>query len=139
LDYTPTTIGTTTTAEVLGSGTAQYPVTCLIPTAIKVVFDEVVAQATLNIAMDTEYQSPYPKFKYVYDQFATATLVDRYTQFWRTFNYNLLVFLAQDPYLVSFVSTYEGTLDAAIDPLGNPADYNVISTDAATRNRSWVP
>lgn len=139
LDYQPTTVGTNMTNEVLGSGTASYPVLCLIPTTIKAVFDEVVAQATLNIANDATYQSPYPKFKYVYDQFAEASLVDRFTQFWRTFNYNLLVFLAQDPYLVSFVVTYEGALDSAIDPLGSPTDYNVLSADAATRNRNWTP
>jgi hypothetical protein len=139
LDYVPTTVGTTTTSEILGSGTAAYPVSVIIPTSIKAIFDEVVAQATLNIANDTTYQSPYPKFKYIYDQFATASLVDRFTQFWRTFNYNLLNLLAQDPYLVSFVATYEGALDSAIDPLGDPTDYNAISTDAASRNRSWTP
>jgi len=139
LDYKPTTVGTTTTSEILGSGTAAYPVSVIIPTSIKAVFDEVVAQATLNIANNTTYQSPYPKFKYVYDQFATATLVDRFTQFWRTFNYNLLTLLAQDPYLVSFVVTYEGALDSAIDPLGSPTDYNIVSADAASRNRSWTP
>jgi len=139
LDYEPTTISTTTTSEILGSGTAAYPVSVIIPTSIKAVFDEVVAQATLNIANNTTYQSPYPKFKYTYDQFATATLVDRFTQFWRTFNYNLLTLLAQDPYLVSFVVTYEGALDSAIDPLGSPTDYNTISADAASRNRSWTP
>jgi len=139
LDYQPTTVGTNMTSEVLGSGTAAYPVLCLIPTAIKVVFDEVVAQATLNIANDETYQSPYPKFKYIYDQFAEASLVDRFTQFWRTFNYNLLVLLAQDPYLVSFVVTYEGALDSAIDPLGDPTDYNVLSADTAIRNRNWTP
>src|SRR5208282_1153030 len=85
----------TTTSEILGSGTAAYPVSVIIPTSIKAVFDEVVAQATLNIANNTTYQSPYPKFKYTYDQFATATLVDRFTQFWRTFNYNLLTLLAK--------------------------------------------
>lgn len=139
LDYKPTTVGTTTTSEILGSGTAAYPVSVIIPTSIKALFDEVVAQATLNIANDTTYQSPYPKFKYVYDQFATASLVDRFTQFWRTFNYNLLNLLAQDPYLVSFVVTYGGALDSAIDPLGDPTDYNTIAADAASRNRSWVP
>jgi hypothetical protein len=140
LDYEPTAIVTTnTTSEILGSGTAAYPVSVIIPTAIKVIFDEVVAQATLNIANDITYQSPYPKFKYVYDQFAEATLVDRFTQFWRTFNYNLLVLLAQDPYLVSFVVTYEGALDSAIDPLGDPTDYNAVSADAASRNRGWTP
>jgi len=139
LDYRPTVIGTNTTSEILGSGTAAYPVSVIIPTSIKALFDEVVAQATLNIANDTTYQCPYPRFKYVYDQFATATLVDRFTQFWRTFNYNLLVLLAQDPYLVSFVASYEGALDSAIDPLGDPTDYNAISADAASRNRNWTP
>lgn len=140
LDYQPTTINAMqTTTEILGVGTAAYPVTCTFPTSIKTILDEVIAQATLNISVNTNYQTPYVRFKFVYNQFAESTLVDRYTQFWRTFNFNLTTLLAQDPYLVQFVVTYEGSLDSAVDPLGDLTDYNVLSSDAATRNRNWTP
>src|SRR5271157_3373033 len=118
LDYQPTTINSSqTTTEILGTGTALYPVTCTFPTAIKTILDQVIAQATLNIAANANYQTPYVRFKFVYNQFAESTLVDRYTQFWRTFNYNLQTLLVQDPYLVQFVVTYVGSLDSAVDPL----------------------
>lgn len=140
LDYTPTVINSaSTTTEILGQGTATFPVSCTFPTAIKAVLDQVIAVATINIQNDTAYQSPHPKFKFVYDQFATATMVDRFTQFWREFNANLQLLLVQDPFLVQFVVSYVGSLDAAVDPLGNPADYNTVAQDVATRNRLWVP
>src|SRR5579863_5846100 len=140
LDYQPTPLNTSqTTTEILGQGTAEFPVSCTFPTAMKVVFDQVVAIATQNIANDLTYQTPLTRFKFVYNQFAESTLVDRFTQFWRTFNFNLNVFLAQDPFLISQVATYVGSLDSAIDPLGDPTDYNTISADAASRNRSWTP
>jgi hypothetical protein len=140
LDYQPTTFDTVQmTTEILGVGTAAYPTSCTFPTAMKVVFDQVVALATQNIANDTAYQTPHARFKFVYDQFATATLVDRFTQFWRTFNYNLTTLLAQDPYLISRAMSYVGSLDSAIDPLGDPTAYNALSADTANRNRDWVP
>lgn len=139
LDYRPTVLNTSqTTTETLGEGTATFPVSCTFPTAMKTIFDEVVAIATQNIANDASYQTPLVRFKYVYNQFAEATIVDRFTQFWRTFNYNLNTFLAQDPYIVAQTVTYVDSLDAAIDPLGDPTDYNILSADASSRNRGWV-
>ncbi len=139
LDYQPTVLNTSqTTTEILGSGTAEFPVSCTFPTAMKTVFDQVVATATQNIANDASYQTPFARFKFVYNQFAEATIVDRFTQFWRTFAFNLNTFLAQDPYIVAQTVTYTASLDSAIDPLGNPADYNALSADASSRNRSWT-
>jgi len=138
VDYMPTTITTATVTEVLGATTAEFPVSCTFPASIKAVLDQVIAIATINIQNNTSYQSPHPKFRFVYDQFAQATTVDRFTQFWREFNNNLQILLVQDPYLVQFVVTYVDSLDAAIDPLGDPTDYEIVALDVATRNRLWA-
>ena len=130
---------TDTAVFTLGEGTASYPVLCPVPKALAVVFAEVVVAATATIAADLAYVTTRPQFRFVYDAFAQATQVDRFTQFWRTLNYNFQQFLVQDPYVVGFVASYAASLDAAIDPLGNDVDYLQIQADALTRNRSWSP
>ena len=140
LDYAATNVTLTNTQTViLGQDTATFPVSCTFPSAIADVLNQVIAIATNNIASDPTYQTNRVQFLYTYDAFANVTTVDRYTQFWRTFNYNLQLLLAQDPYIVDFVVTYVASLDAAIDPLGNTADYLQIQNDALSRNRSWTP
>jgi hypothetical protein len=139
LDYRATPIDTTvTTTLTLGTGEAEYPTPCTFPSAIGNVLQEVIAIADANIKNTPSYVSPRPQFNYIYNQFAVAVVVDRFTQFWREFNANLQALLLQDPYLVQFVVSYSGVLDSAIDPLGNSAIYSQLKTDAATRNRSWV-
>lgn len=140
LDYRATIIDTSTTTTItLGGTTAEYPVDCTFPSAIGNVLQEVITIASVNIQNTPSYTTNRPQFKYVFDQFAVATEVDRFTQFWRTFNANLQALLLQDPYLIQFVSTYSAALDSAIDPLGDLIIYNSIQLDATTRNRSWVP
>ena len=140
LDYRATSIDTTVTTTVtLGENTAEYPVDCTFPSAIGAVLQEVIGIASIKIQNTPNYVTNRPQFKYIYNQFAIATEVDRFTQFWRTFNTNLQALLLQDSYLIQFVATYPATLDSAIDPLGDATDYNQLQLDAATRNRSWVP
>ena len=140
LDYEMLDIVTTeTTTLVLGEGTATYPVTCTFPSALTNNLVQVIATAAARIQLATAYQSPQPQYRYTYDQFAIATVVDRFSQFWREFNGNLQALLVQDPYLVSIVCAYPAALDSAIDPLGSPAVYNTIQADTASRNRTWVP
>ena len=140
LDYTATVINTdTTTTIMLGETTAEYPTPCTFPSAIGDVLQEVIALAAVSIQNTLSYTTSRPQFKYIYDQFAEAKLVDRFTQFWREFNANLQALLLQDPYLVQFAVTYAATLDSAIDPLGDPTAYNTLKSDAATRDRSWTP
>jgi hypothetical protein len=139
-DYKPTAINPSQTTTVqLGEGVAEFPVLCTYPNAIQAVLNQVIAIATANINLATTYQSPRAQNRFTFDQFGTATQVDRFSQFWRDFNANLQALLVQDPYLVQFVVTYVGSLDSAVDPLGNPLDYNTITVDAATRNRQWTP
>jgi len=76
----------------------------------------VIAAATINIQNDVGYLSVRLGNRYTYNQFAQATLVDRFSQFWRDFATNLKILLAQDPYLVQFVITYFGTLNGALNP-----------------------
>jgi hypothetical protein len=140
LDYVPTAIDLARTSTIfLGVGTAQFPVEMTYPTAIAGVLDEVIQQATLNIAADTSYVSPRLSNRFTYNQFAQATMVDRFTQFWRDFNTNMISFLAQDPYLVAFTVTYFATLNGALNPLGDTTAYSALKVDVSSRVRTWVP
>ena len=84
------------------------------------------------------YTTTRPQFKYIYNQFAVATMVDRFTQFWRELNANLQALLLQDPYTLQFVVSYPEALDSAVNPLGDPTIYDQVKLDAASRNRQWV-
>lgn len=140
LDYASSPVSATpTTTLVLGEGTASYPVSSTFPQSIGGVLVKVIALAAAKIANTPSYQSTRPQFRFTYDMFAQASLVDRFSQFWREFNANLVSFLSQDSYLVSFVVSYPEALDSAIDPLGDSTIYNALELDAATRNRNWAP
>lgn len=140
LDYRPTGIDfTNTTTLLLGQGTASFPVQCTFPTAMGTTLAAVITQATLDILNDTAYKSLRLSNRFVYNQFAQATQVDRFTQFWRDFNSNVVALLAQDPYLIAFVITYFATLNGAVNPLGNTAAITALKSDVASRNRSWTP
>jgi len=140
LDYQVTTLNPTVTSTVtLGATEAEYPVDATFPSSMGDVLQEVIKTADTNIQNTPTYTTTRPQFKYIYNQFAIATEVDRFTQFWRTFNANLQALLLQDSYLVQFVVSYPKALDSAIDPLGDPTIYNQLKTDVATRNRSWTP
>ncbi len=139
LDYAVTLISQTTVTVVLGQGTAQYPVPCTFPTSIATVMNEVIALATTNIQNTPGYLSPHPQYRYVYDQFAQATMVDRYSQFWREFNNNVIVLLTTDPYVLQRVVSYSATLDGAVDPLADQTIYNQLIADCQIRNRTWTP
>lgn len=139
-DYASTQYDPTdTTTVILGADTASFPVQCTFPKAMATVLSEVILIATANIAGTPSFVTNRPQFRFTYDAFAVATQVDRFTQFWRTFNFNLQQLLAQDPYIVSQVISYPAALDSAIDPLGTSTDYQQITNDALTRVRSWVP
>jgi hypothetical protein len=140
LDYAMLNIvKTETTTIVLGEGLATYPVSCTFPSALTNNLQQVITTAAARILLDTTYQSPQPQYRYTYDQFAIATVVDRFSQFWREFNGNLQALLVQDPYLVGIVSAYPLSLDSAIDPLGDLTIFSAIQVDTASRNRTWVP
>ena len=140
LDYATIAISpSTTTTVILGTGTAQFPVPCIFPSAIGNNLQVVIAQGTTEILIDTTFVSSHPQYRFTYDQFAVATQVDRFSQYWREFNGNLQAFLVQDPYLVSFVCAYPDSLASAIDPLGDPTTYNALKADVNSRNRAWVP
>src|SRR5271166_1872807 len=89
LDYTATATTGTMSNFILGAGVAEFPVPITFPTVIKTVMDEVIAIATTNIDNDLTYLSPRLGNRYTYNQFAVATQVDRFSQFWRDFATNL--------------------------------------------------
>jgi hypothetical protein len=140
LDYASTSLDSTvTTTVILGEGEAEFPTPCTFPSAMGNVLQQVIALADTHIKNTPTYTTSRPQFKFIYDQFAQAKLVDRFTQFWREFNANVQSLLLQDPYLIQFVVSYAQSLDSAIDPLGDLTIYNQIKSDAATRNRTWAP
>jgi hypothetical protein len=142
LDYQPTAITAAESNLVLGQDTAEFPVPITFPTAMMNSLNQTIAIATINIQNDTSYLSPRLGNRFTYNQFATATQVDRFSQFWRDFATNLTVFLAQDPFQVQYAITYPEILDGALDPLAsasNKAAYASLLADVASRNRSWVP
>jgi hypothetical protein len=142
LDYEVTLISAEVTTLILGQTTAQYPVPCTFPSSLTTVLNEVITIATADINATSNYLSPHPQYRYVYNQFAQATVVDRFSQFWREFNSNLIVFLSMDPYVVQRVASYPQTLDGVLNPLANTVDiaaYNQVLSDSLTRNRSWIP
>jgi hypothetical protein len=142
LDYQPTALTSSTNSLILGQGTAEFPTPITFPTAMKNSLDAAIALATINIDNDVNYMSPRIANRFTYDQFAQATPVDRFSQFWRDFASNLTVFLAQDAYLVQFAITYPEILDGALDPLAsgaNKAAYASLLADVASRSRTWVP
>src|SRR5271166_2290640 len=142
LDYVPTPLTASQSSLVLGEGTAEFPVPVTFPTAMKTSIDAVITLATANIAADVNYLSPRLGNRFTYNQFAVATQVDRYSQFWRDFATNLTAFLAQDQYLIQFTITYPEVLDGAIDPLASATDvaaYQNLLQDVSSRNRSWTP
>jgi hypothetical protein len=139
-DYVSTPFSATDTQAVtLGATTAQYPTIANVPKAILDVFNQVVAIAATNIAGAPNYQTNLARFKFVYNPFAVAQEVDRFTQFWRTFNFNFQQLLAGDPYITDQIVTYVAALDSAIDPLGDPTIATQITSDANSRVRTWVP
>jgi hypothetical protein len=142
LDYVPTAIGTAQSSLILGQGTAEFPVPITFPSAMLNVLNEVIAIATVHIQNDINYISPRLANRFTYDQFAQATMVDRFSQFWRDFATNLSHFLVQDPYLVGFAITYPEILDGVLDPLADAANstaFNSLLLDVSTRSRSWTP
>jgi hypothetical protein len=140
LDYRSTPIDSTVTSTVvLGAETASFPTLCTFPSAIAATLSKVIEKAKVDIANNPRFRSPHPQFRFTFNSFAQATEVDRFSQFWREFNANLQVLLVQDPYLVGFAVTYPDSLNSAINPLGDPAIFNLIKSDVASRSRTWTP
>ncbi len=140
VDYISTTFDATDTQPVtLGADTAQFPTVANVPKALINTFNAVVALASTNIAGAPNYQTNLTRFKFVYDPFAVAVEVDRYTQFWRTFNYNFQQLLLGDSYVVNQVVSYVQALDSAVDPLADSTIFTQILSDANSRNRNWTP
>lgn len=139
LDYQSTPISTQNTSLVLGTGTAEFPVPITFPTSFKTSMDAVILLASADIQADASYLSPRLANRFTYNQFAQATQVDRFSQFWRDFATNLTAFLAQDPYLVQQTATYPLILNGAINPLGDATAYNSLLQDVSSRSRTWTP
>lgn len=139
-DYVAVDVDLTQLASItLGSGTATFPVLMNYPVAIQTPLLAAISTATISIANSSNYQTNLAQFKFTYDQFAQAELVDRYTQFWRTYAFNLSQLLSQNSYVADFVGNYSDSLDSALNPLSTSTSYSTITLDADSRNRTWSP
>jgi hypothetical protein len=139
LDYQATNVDLTNTApRIVGDNEATYPVELTVPVALASTLEKVIVLADLDIN-SSSYQTQRPQFRFVYDAFAQTSEIDKFSQFWRDFNANLEEFLKQDAYVIGFVSSYLGSLDSAVNPLTQTADYQAVKNDALTRNRLWTP
>jgi len=140
VDYVPTAVDTGVTSTlVLGAGTAAYPVSATFPTPMTAILTQVVSLAAADIQANPSYQSTRPQFRFTYDTFGDAKLVDRFTQFWRVFNANLVALLLTDPYVLDFTVSYVAILNSALNPLADAGPYSDLEADASSRNRSWTP
>jgi hypothetical protein len=140
LDYISTPVDmTAASAYILGEGTADYPVSISYPTSMNNALMEAIAQASLDIANTPSYQATSPAYRYIYDQFAQALLVDRYSQFWREYRANLSSFLRLPLGLVEEIVSYPAALNSAINPLAPDTIFETIQTDYSTKNQNWTP
>ena len=146
LDFSETTIGTRSLAITLNSdGLAAYPSTIMIDPAWTKQVNAAIAVGQTAIQNNSQFQSQNPSYRFIYDQFAIATEVDRYSQYWREWaaNFNTLVASSnsnsESPVALPYVMNYWQTIDSAVNPLGDIALYTYLYTDAITRSSGWIP
>jgi hypothetical protein len=139
-DYRSTSIDTGDTVSlILGQDDASFPVEMLLPQSMVATMTAVIELAAADIQTHATFQSTRPQFRYTYNTFAEAKLVDRFSQFWREFNANFQTFLSGDAYVLGFAVTYPEIINAAINPLADTTPYIALQADAAARNRGWQP
>ena len=145
LDFSSTTVNTETLPITLSSnGLATYPSTIMIDPAWTQQVNEAIAIGQLAIQNNSQFQSQNPSYRFIYDQFAIATEVDRYSQYWREWasNFNALVASSssnsESPIALPYVMNYWQTIDSNVNPLGSNLLYTYLYTDSITRASGWV-
>ena len=137
-DFAIKPLSATTSSVILDSdGKASYPQEILVPTSHLSIALDAIEKGKNDIENHPEWRTSRSQFRYIYDQFAQAKEVDRYSQFWREWKANF------ESALVSEVSTrvlsYWQALDSQVNPLGDSAIADYIRIDTETRSSSWVP
>jgi hypothetical protein len=139
LDYAASTISTTSVTLVLGQGTAAVPSEIVVPTSIVATVNQALQIAAIAIQAAPSFLSNRPQYRYTYDMFGNATLVDRFTQYWREYAGNFQVLLTGDAFTEAFAIHYSAIVDAAVSPLAKTPYYTNLQADTATRSRTWTP
>ena len=144
LDFTPTTIDNRTLSVILNSGgQAAYPSTILIDPLWADQVNQAIAAGVISIQNNPQFRSQNPSFRYIYDQFAIATEVDRFSQFWREWaaNFNALVASrtsSESPTALPYVMNYWQAIDSNVNPLSDTTLYAYLYNDAITRAADWA-
>jgi hypothetical protein len=144
LDFVPTTVDARTLLITLNSGgQASYPSTILIDPLWVDQVNQAIAAGVISIQNNPQFRSSNPSFRYIYDQFAIATEVDRFSQFWREWaaNFNALVASStssESPTALPYVINYWQAIDSNVNPLSDTALYAYLYNDALTRVSDWA-
>lgn len=141
LDYYPAKYTATDTVSVLLSsfGKAEYPRTVQVPVLAYDLVAKAIAKAETDIENNVSWRTSRPQYRFIYNQFAEATEIDRYSQFWKEWsaNYNSLMSVTEG--YVPYVINYWLILDSAVNPLSTDEYYAYLKTDYLTREWSWKP
>lgn len=138
LDFSIIPISAETTPIVLSSnGLATYPQQILVPISHLSLVTQAIAVGVQSIADHPEWRTANSQFRYIYDQFANATEVDRYSQFWREWTSNFNASLISE--VNNRTLNYWQSIDSQVNPLGDSTLSNYIRIDSQTRNSSWAP
>lgn len=141
LDYTTSPMGTPHQNIVLDSnGLAVYPVTITVYSGWLEQINQAISTAALNIYQNEDWRSQRPQYRFIYDQFAMATEVDRFSQFWREWKANFDDFIVnEDPKVLPYILNYWETIDSRVNPLSTPDLYDYLKRDTLGRTEGWVP
>jgi hypothetical protein len=140
-DYTAGPMGTPTQTLVLDSGgLAEYPVTITVYSGWLKQVEQAIAAAEMDIYQHEEWRSQRSQYRFIYDQFAMATEVDRFSQFWREWKANFDDFLvSEDPKVLPFILNYWQTINSRMNPISTLDLYEYLKRDTQTRTVGWVP
>jgi hypothetical protein len=141
LDFQKATMGSLDQNRMLSSnGKAEFPVPLDFYSGWTTELDLAITNATQMIEVNPQFRTSNPQYRFIYDQFADAREVDRYSQFWREWVANFNNLLAnEDPTVLPYVLDYWEVLDSKVNPLGDNALYLYVREDALTREPTWTP
>lgn len=141
LDYTTSQMGSATeTIKLDSDGLAVYPSSITIYSGWREQIELAIQAAALDIYQHEEWRTQRAQFRFIYDQFAMATEVDRFSQFWREWSANFTEFVAtEDPKVLPFILNYWETINSKVNPLTTTDLYDYLRRDTMARHTNWVP
>ena len=120
-------------------GKADYPQSVMVPTSHMSLVLQAIEKGKQDIENHPDWRTSLSQYRYIYDQFAQATEVDRYSQYWREWKGNFDTNLNFEKATLSRSFSYWQSLDSAVNPLGDSSISDHIRTDTFTRSSGWTP